>query len=50
MDEIVEDVKNCEAKTEQCINPFCDFINSIGKVTVFYDIYKYIVTSKVKSN
>ena len=48
MDEIVEDVKNCEAETEQCINPFCDFINSIGKT--FHDIYKYIVTSKIKSN
>jgi hypothetical protein len=48
MDEIIADVKDCEAKTEKFINPFCEFINSIGKI--FYDIYKYIVTSKVKSN
>ena len=48
MDAILEDVKDCEAKTEKCINPFCDFTNSIGKI--FIDIYKYIVTSKVKNN
>jgi len=48
MDEIIEDVKDCEDKTKKCINPFCDFINSIGKI--FYDMYKYVVTSKIKSN
>ena len=48
MDEIIEDVKDCEEKTKKCINPFCDFINSIGKI--FYDMYKYVVTSKIKSN
>ena len=48
MEAVIKDCEEVEDKTKKCINPFCDFLNSLSKL--LYDIIKYVIPTKNKPN
>ena len=48
MEAVIKDCEEVEDKTKKCIDPFFNFLNSLGKL--FFDIFKYVIPTRCKSN